>query len=147
MKILIASLFVISGFAQASVNTCLDQIEAKAAKNGRIVRFIDAYSCNNGASCALTYEMDNSPYDNSINLGFSDPANKFTVAYTYIDGKNFRGWDLAGKRLCADVKNYLEARRSGSSLDVIYSKETARDALFCPFSKVYYQKRVKCSKI
>jgi hypothetical protein len=60
--------------------------------------------------------------------------------------ENF-GWENSGKHLCADVKTYVRVKDEGALATVEVERATARDAMFCPFSKLFTAYTTTCRPI
>ena len=145
--------FILFSFALslAQANDCVNELQKSllSQENSSIVSFKDSYACSEGKGCAVTYEVDNHPYPNSIVMAYMDAEKKFNVPWIIKHNDSlWVGWASSGKYLCADVKTYARVSNiQNDSFDMGVTKRTAYDMMFCPAKKVYFDYLVSCSKI
>jgi hypothetical protein len=138
-------LSLFSALANSCETNLINQLHTNP--NLKIVRILDTYTCDKENSCAVIFENDNRPYENSTVLAYLDENNKLNVSWVTVRDQSAFGWESAGKFVCSDIKTYLNADFSvANSIVIDISKETARDAIFCPFRKKFISYKTTCTK-
>jgi hypothetical protein len=127
--------------------TCEETLIAKLEKdrNLNIVQITNTYSCAGGAACAVSFEHDEKPYKNVNVLAYLDMENEINISWAPFGSKDISGWEVQGKYYCTDIRDYLHGKFSSEKvLQLEISKETARDAMFCPTRKVFSSYKTLC---
>gem|GEM_PF-5491442 len=143
MKIaFLTSLILLSSVAHS--NECEVQLLERINKdpNIKLIKTIDTYSCGESA-CAQSFEVDSSPYPNLKVLAFLDSKNNLKVNWVPLNGATVYGHEtFKGKKV-----SYVSTSNVGApSITIEASIETARDTLFWPPHKIYFQEKLNCIK-
>ncbi len=147
-------LFFILSFSSVSfvhANDCVDQLQKilMNRENARIVGFKDAYTCMEGKACAVSYELDNHPYPNSLMMAYMDLEKNFNLPWINKSSENlWMGYESSGQYFCADVKTYIRITDlQDESMKLNVTKRTAYDTMFCPAKKTFFDYNTSCTKI
>lgn len=136
--LLILSLTSVTAIASTCESVLLEKISKDS--NIRVVKMIDSYSCGANA-CAVTFEHDSQPYPNLNVLAFLDSTNNIQVLWVPV--KNEIGYENQSKKKV----NYVSIKANGeNALTLKASVETARDAIFWPRPKIYFEETLNCIK-
>ena len=149
MKLSVLFLFVLVSLQSVNTyaRTCEEALLAKLEKdpNVNIVQITNIYSCAGGSACAVSFENDEKPYKNVNILAYLDLENDINISWAPFGNKDIAGWEVKGKYYCTDIRDYLHGKfTSDRVLQLEISKETARDAMFCPTRKVFSSYKTLC---
>jgi len=155
-KLFSTSLLIVSTLATsvafAQQESCIDELQRRvqANPNTNVQSFGTAYICGEQESaCVITYENQHQPFPSYTIVAFLDQSSNQTVTWAPLYENHAFGSTYAGKSFCSDVNIYFDARFS-NDLDIVhvdFSKETARDAMFCPYNKTFFNRTLQCRKI
>lgn len=141
-----------TSIAFAGQDSCVDELQSRVQNdpNTNLQSFGNAYTCGDQESaCVITYENQHRPFPSYTIAAFLDQISNRSVHWAPLYENHAVGSIYAGKGFCSDVNFYLDARfgNDSNTVHVDFSKETARDAMFCPFSKTYFNRSLHCRKI
>ena len=141
-----------SSVAFAQQSSCVDELQdrVKTDPNTNVQAFGNAYICGEqDSACVITYENQHQPFPSSTIVAFLNQVDNQAITWAPLYENKAFGSKYAGKSFCSDVNFYFDAEFSNDngSVDVNFSKETARDAMFCPFRKTFFTRSFLCRKI
>jgi hypothetical protein len=138
-------------------SNCKNLIETlKATQKTNLLEVKEVYECGpafkhlDGESptvvngCLVYFEYQNSPYPSYTVAAFQDVTNNHLVDWI---PHGDAGKKPSGKHLCADVYTYARVKKEGNTATVKIERETARDAMFCPFGKLFTAYSTTCRKV
>lgn len=135
-------------------STCQELIASVRENNSGFIGIQDIYECGpefthkggrapNAVNACLVYfetELGSSP---STVAAFNDVGNKHSVGWIAQNS----GWETTGHHLCSDVKTYVKVSNNGETASVEVERSTARDAMFCPFVKLFTSYSTTCRRV
>jgi hypothetical protein len=146
---MLSLLFSVSAFASSPV---CDELRAELMHdpNLQVQKFNGAFVCttpSGNQSCVVQYQTSNSSSDRSAIYSYLDKDSKVYVDGTWeMDAQNMMGKAAVGSYGCTDVYDYFDVHILTDAVSIKISRETARDAMFCPFHKIFFNYHSDCVK-